>query len=667
MKYILTLIAMAITILGTAQSQKTKSYELASPTGKNKITFEMQGSAPTYSVSHGKTQVISPSDMGFELKGKEDLSRNFELVKVEKSSFDETWEQVWGEKKKIRNHYHQMVVKLRQKSGKKRQLNIEFRAYDDGVAFRYVYPKQKDKDSIFIMDEKTTFTLKEEGKAWWIPAYRENRYEYLYQKSAVSELDTVHTPLTIESNSGLKLSFHEAHLIDFASMTLVHKTGTQLKSDLVPWADGVKVRVKDSFTSSWRTLQIGEKAGDLIDSYLILNLNEPNKLGKPSYVKPYKYTGIWWGMHIGQYTFWESEKQGATTKNAIDYIDFTAKEGIHHMLIEGWNKGWTPQWYENHMHMFSFTQCADHFDLEKVVEYGNKKGVELIGYHETGSNLINYLKEIDAGFALYKKLGIHTVKIGHVGSKLNMKEWHHGQFAVNYYRYVLEKAAEYQLAVFFHEPIKDTGERRTYPNMLAREAARGQEYNAWSEGNPPSHVVILPFTRMLSGPMDYTPGVLDVEIKKGYPGKRIHGTAAQQLAMYVVFYSPIQMLADLPENYEGVPAFQFLKDVPTDWADAQVLNAEIGEYLTIVRRDQNSQDWYLGSMTNEKARDFDISLRFLEKGADYEAQIYSDAEGTDETHYPSAVSIVKKKVKSSDVLKLHLGGAGGTAIRFKRL
>ena len=400
---------------------------------------------------------------------------------------------------------------------------------------------------------------------------------------------------------------------------------------------------------------------------MILNLNEPNKLKDLSYVKPYKYFGIWWGMHIGKYTFWESEKQGATTKNAFDYIDFTAKEGFHHMLIEGWNKGWTPQWYENHMHMFSFTKTADNFDLEKVVDYGNKKGVELIGYHETGSNLINYLKEVDAGFALYQKLGIHTVKIGHVGSKLNMKEWHHGQFGVNYFRYILQKAAEYNLAVFYHEPIKDTGERRTYPNMLAREAARGQEYNAWSEGNPPSHVVILPFTRMLSGPMDYTPGVLDVEIKQGYPGKRIHGTTAQQLAMYVVFYSPIQMLADLPENYTGKPELQFLKDVPTDWDNTIVLNGEIGEYITTVRKDRNSNDWFLGSMTNEKSSDLSVSLSFLDKNVRYEAQIYADAKGTSETVNPTAVAISKKIVKSTDVLQLHLGGAGGTAIRFKKL
>lgn len=657
---------LLFTVISVFSQSKKNGYEVISPDGKNKIKFELVKSEPKYAVSHGKTQVLALSDMGFLLKDK-DLSTNFEVVKVENSSFDETWEQVWGEKHKIRNHYNQMVVKLQQKDKQKSQLEIQFRAFDDGVAFRYVYPKQATKDSIFIMDEKTTFNLKEDGKAWWIPAFGENRYEYLYKDTPVSTLDTVHTPLTIESKSGLKLSIHEANLVDFASMTLVNTTGTQLKSDLVPWADGVKVRVKDSFTSSWRTIQIGEKSGDLIDSYLILNLNDPNKLGKIDYFKPYKYLGIWWGMHIGKYTFWESEKQGATTKNALEYIDFTSKEGFHHMLIEGWNKGWTPAWYENKMHMFSFTKCADNFDIDKVVEYGNQKGVELIGYHETGSNLINYLKEIDEGFAMYKRLGIHTVKIGHVGSKLNMKEWHHGQFGVNYFRYVLKKAAEYDLAVFFHEPIKDTGERRTYPNMLAREAARGQEYNAWSEGNPPNHVTILPFTRLLSGPMDYTPGVLDVEIKQGYPGKRIHGTTAQQLALYVVFYSPIQMLADLPENYEGNPSLQFLKDVPTDWENTKVLNGEIGEYITTVRKDENSADWYLGSITNEKARDLTISLSFLDAKATYEAQVYADAEGTDETHNPESVAISKKTVKASDVLKLHLGGAGGTAIRFKKL
>ncbi|KDN56632.1 glycoside hydrolase family 97 protein [Flavobacterium seoulense] len=667
LKKLLLLPFLLTVMISNAQSKKSKSYELISPEGKNKIQFQLVNNAPKYAVNHGNIQLISPSDMGFALKGNEDLSTNFEIKKVENTTFDETWNQVWGEKKQIRNHYNQMVVQLQQISGNKRKLEIQFRAYDDGIAFRYVYPKQKTKDSIFIMDEKTTFNLKEDGKAWWIPANRENRDEYLFQEAAVSTLDTVLTPLTIESKSGLALSFHEANLIDFASMTLVNTIGNQLKSDLVPWADGVKVRVKDSFTSSWRTLQIAEKPTDLITSYLILNLNEPNKLANTNYFKPYKYFGIWWGMHIGKYTFWESNKQGATTVRAKQYIDFTAKEGFHHLLIEGWNKGWTRKWYENHMHMFSFTKSADNFDLEKVAEYAKEKGVELIGYHETGSNLINYLKEIDEGFALYKKLGIHTVKIGHVGSKLNMKEWHFGQFGVNYFRYVLEKAAQYDLAVLYHESIKDTGERRTFPNMVSREAARGQEYNAWSEGNPPSHLTIIPFTRLLSGPMDFTPGIFDVEVKQGYADRRVHGTAAQQLALYVTIYSPIQMMADLPENYEGKPALQFLKDVPTDWEDTKVLDGKIGEYITTVRKDRNSADWYLGSITNEKSRDLEVSLSFLDSNATYEAQIYADAEGTDEKHNPSAIAISKKTVKSTDVLKLQLGGAGGTAIRFKKM
>lgn len=665
-KLLLPALFLSISI-SNAQDKKVKSYELASPEGKNKIQFELVNNAPKYAVSHGKTVVITPSDMGFLLKNNEDFSSNFEVLKVEHSSFDETWTQVWGEKKMIRNHYNQMVVKLQQKSKEKRQLEIQFRAFDDGIAFRYVYPKQVSKDSIFIMDEKTTFNLKDDGKAWWIPANRENRDEYLFKDSPVSTLDTVLTPLTIESKSGLALSFHEANLVNFASMTLVNNTGTQLKSDLVPWADGVKVRVKDSFTSSWRSIQIAEKPTDLITSYLILNLNEPNKLGTINYFKPFKYFGIWWGMHIGKYSFWEGQKQGATTEHAKQYIDFTAKEGFHHLLIEGWNKGWTPAWYENHMHMFSFTKSADNFDIDKVVAYGKQNGVELIGYHETGSNLINYLKQVDEGFALYKKLGIHTVKIGHVGSKLNMKEWHFGQFGVNYFRYILEKAAQYDLAVFYHESIKDTGERRTYPNMISREAARGQEYNAWSDGNPPNHLTIIPFTRLLSGPMDFTPGIFDVEVKQGYPGKRVHGTTAQQLALYVTIYAPIQMMADLPENYEGKPALQFLKDVPTDWETTKVLNGKIGEYITTARKDRNSADWFLGSITNEKARDLEIPLSFLDAKATYEAQIYADAEGTDETHNPSAVAISKKTVKASDVLKLHLGGAGGTAIRFKKL
>lgn len=651
-------------MLGNAQEKKN-SYDLTSPGGKNSINFTLANNAPTYSVKHGATEVITPSAMGFILKDA-DLSKNFEIADVKTSTHDDTWTQVWGEKKNIRNNYNELIVKLNSKDKGKRKLEIQFRAFDDGVAFRYIYPEQGLKDSIYITNEVTTFNLKEDGKAWWIPAYQDQQMEYLFTQSPVSKLDVVHTPLTIE-NKNMVISFHEADLKDFAAMTLKHTTGTSFKSDLMPWSDGILVRAKGSFTSSWRTLQIGEKAGDLVESYLILNLNEPNKLKDVSYIHPLKYLGIWWGMHIGQYTFWESDKQGATTTRAKEYIDFTAKNGFKYLLIEGWNKGWTPDWYKNQVHVFSFTKNADNFDLEEVVKYGRSKGVEIIGYHETGSNINNYLKEIDAAFALYKKVGIHNVKIGQVGAMMNMKEWHQGQYAVRYYRYVLEKAAQYGLAVNFHEPVKDTGERRTYPNMMAREGARGMEYNAWSDGNPPSHEPTLVFTRMLSGPMDFTPGVIDVEIKKGYPGRRVHTTAAKQLALYVTLYSPIQMLADLPENYEGQPEFQFLKDVPTDWEDTKVINGAIGKYVTTARKDRNSEDWYLGSITNEDPRNLNVQLSFLDPNAKYEAQIYADAPGTDELNNPGEVTITKKTVTAKDKLVLTLPRSGGTAIRFKKI
>ncbi|GHA27928.1 alpha-glucosidase [Salinimicrobium marinum] len=654
-------------MISCGQQEETNVHELSSPDGQNKIMFELTNDSPEYSVSHGDTEIISPSEMGFVLRNNDSLSKNFEITSVEESSFDETWEQVWGEKRNIRNHYNELVVNLQEKNEKQRKLQVQFRAFDDGVAFRYVFPEQGINDSIFIMDELTTFRLKDDGKAWWIPAYHEQRYENLFEATPVSKLDTVHTPLTIESESGLAISFHEANLTDFASMTLEMTSGTELKANLVPWADGVKVRTTGSFTTPWRTIQIGEEPTDLITSYLILNLNEPNKIEDTSWIEPVKYIGIWWGMHIGKYTFWEGENHGASTKNAKEHIDYANQLEIDHLLIEGWNKGWTPSWYENALHQFSFTESTDDFDLKEVTDYAAENGVQIIGYHETGSNIDNYLKQIDSAFALYREMGIRDVKIGHVGSMLNMEEWHHGQFGVNYFRYVLEKAADYNLTVLYHEPIKDTGERRTYPNMLAREGARGIEYNAWSDGNPPDHVTILPFTRFLAGPMDFTAGILDVEVSQGYPGRRVHSTAAKQLALLVTVYSPIQMLADLPENYVDKPEFQFLKDVPMDWEDTKVLNGEIGDYITTVRKDIDSDDWYLGSITDENERDLEISLSFLDEGATYEAQMYADAEGTGYQNNPLEVKITNKEVTAEDKLTLELGASGGTAIRFKKL
>lgn len=648
--------------------QKPSSQPLTvhSPDGKNSVYFELVEGKAQYSVSRGDNILIEPSALGFTFKGQHAQLNAFTLLNSETLSFDETWEQVWGETQTIRNHYNQLNVALQEQNGLQRKLNIEFRAFNDGIAFRYIYPQQGESDLV-IMDELTEFKLAQDGTAWWIPAYQDNRYEYLTTKSAVSSLDKVHTPLTIKSDSGLYLSFHEARLVDFASMALARIEGTTLKADLIPWADGDRVKTDGAFTSPWRTLQIAETPGELITSYMILNLNDPNKLEDTSWIQPHKYLGIWWGMHIGKYTFWESPTHGATNDNAFAYIDYCKRFGIDHLLIEGWNKGWTPAWYENAMHMFSFTDEAEGFDLETVMNYAREKGVKIIGYHETGSNIINYRKQIDAGMALYQSQGIHNIKIGQVGSRLNMQEWHHGQFGVRYYREVLEKAAHYKLAVNFHEPIKDTGERRTYPNMMSREGARGMEYNAWSEGNPPSHTAIIPFTRMLSGPMDYTPGVLDVGIAQGYEGRDVHTTAAKQLALYVVIYSPIQMLADLPENYDGHPALTFLQDVPVDWADTKVLNGEIGEYITTVRKDKHSEDWYLGSLTNEEPREFEISLDFLDNAAEYEAQIYADKPGITWNTNADQIVISQQNVNATTKLNLKLAPGGGTAIRFKKL
>ncbi|MBK6282111.1 MAG: glycoside hydrolase family 97 protein [Draconibacterium sp.] len=659
------LAALAILLVNCA-TEKNKTVSVTSPDGKNTIQFEIKDGVPFYAVSHAETSVVNPSKLGFIFKDGDTFNSGFTVVDSKTSTFDETWEQVWGEKHFIQNNYNELAVTLQETKGAKRKLEIQFRAFNDGVALRYIFPEQGISDSIFIMDECTEFNLASDGNSWWIPAYRDNRYEYPYEKTKVSEIDTVHTPFTIQSDNGLYLSIHEANLVDFASMTILQSEETSLKCDLVPWSDGVKVKTKAPFKTPWRTIQIGEKPGDLITSYIILNLNEPNSMTDVSWIQPRKYLGIWWGMHISKYTFWESEKHGASTKNAKWYIDYCQKLGIDRLLIEGWNKGWTPAWYENAMHMFSFTQSTDDFNLEEVVKYGDSKGVKLIGYHETGSNLINYLAQIDSGMALYQKMGIHDIKIGQVGSRLNMKEWHHGQFGVNYYRSVLKKAAEYQLAVNFHEPIKDTGERRTYPNMMSREGARGMEYDAWSEGNPPDHTLKLVFTRMLAGPMDFTPGIFDLNEEQGFNNRSVHTTLAKQLSYYVTLYSPIQMLADLPDNYDGNPAFQFLKDVPVDWDDTKVLNGEIGEYITTVRKDRKSEDWFLGSMTNENSREFTVSLDFLGEGK-YEAQIYADAPGTTWQNEPEKVAISMVQVDKNSTLPIVLGEGGGLAVRFKKL
>jgi alpha-glucosidase len=493
------------------------------------------------------------------------------------------------------------------------------------------------------------------------------RYEYLYRNNPVNEIAKAHTPLTLESESGLFLSVHEAALTDYASMTLEPAGDHKLKCQLVPWASGVKVIGKTPFKSPWRSIQIGETPGELLESKLILNLNEPSKIEDTSWIQPGKYVGIWWGMHIGTYTWGSGPKHGATTENAKDYINFAAENGFAGVLIEGWNLGWDGDWWGNGGN-FEFTQAHPDMDYEEVCRYAAEKGVRIIGHHENGADIDNYESQMEAAFAYCQELGINAVKSGYVGRKCQ-GEWHHGQFMVRHYRKVVELAAKYGVMLDVHEPIKDTGIRRTWPNMLTREGARGQEYNAWSGdgGNPPEHETILPFTRMLSGPFDFTPGIFRLLFPELRERNRVNTTLAKQLALYVVLYSPMQMAADLPENYANKPHFQFIRDVPCDWSQTQVLNGEIGEYVTIARKDRASEDWFLGAVSDENAREFSIPLDFLDPEIRYMVTMYQDGPEAHWKDNPYDIRIAVRVLNSGNTLKLKLAAGGGFAARFHPL
>ena len=661
-KHFFFLSILTISLLSACNKRVSQLF-INSPDASTSIHFDIVEGKAFYSVSRNGTAVIKPSKLGLNLKNSPGLDDNFKIGHYEISSFDQEWEQPWGEKHIIRNHYNELKVELVQNDTLNRRLNLVFRAFDDGIGFRYEIPSQSYLDSFVIMSEETEFSLAFNGEAWWIPAYKNNRYEYLYTKSKVSELGVVHTPLTIEAENGLFLSIHEAALVDYSSMTLAKTDSTKLTCDLVPWSNGDKVRTKTPLKTPWRTIEIADKPGNLITSYLTLNLNESNKIGDVSYIKPGKYLGIWWGLHIGEKTWASGEKHGATTENVLKYIDFAEKYGFCGVLVEGWNENWDGQLSGSKM---NFTQPYPDFDINRITDYAKSKGIKLIGHNETFANVENYAQQMDSAYHFYKKHGVDIIKSGYVGSRLNHKEWHHGQFGVGFYHKALVKAAQNKIGIIAHEPIKDTGERRTYPNMLSREGARGQEYNAWDKngGNPPCHTAILPFTRLLCSPMDFTPGVFDIMIKQR-PGNRVNTTLAKQLALYVTIYSPFQMACDLPENYEAnLPAFQFICDVVTDWEDTKVLNAEIGEYLTIVRKDRNSDEWFLGSITNEKEREFKIPLDFLAKDKEYIAQIYADGDEADWKTNPTAIKILEKRVNSNSILNIELAKGGGQAVRF---
>jgi len=642
---------------------------LDSPSGTLQLIFELKDGIPTYRLNKGASFVILSSELGMILEN-EDLTQNFEIIGYGKKDSSSTWTQPWGEVKEIEDNHLELAVYLKHKSGKR--MNIVFRLYDDGLGFRYEWPEQEGLGEFVIMNEQTQFTLADNHDAWWLQAYIPNRYEHLNIASKASEIDTAATPLTMKTKEGLYLSFHEAALTDYSSMSLINRGENRLEATLFPWMDGTnhKVRAKTPFVSPWRTIKINEDLDGLVNNYIELNLNEPSKIEDTSWIKPGKYVGIWWDMHLNTKTWSSGERHGATTEYTKEFIDFASEHGFNGVLVEGWNIGWDGNWIEN-SDQFKFMESYPDYDLEEVVKYAQSKGTNIIMHNETSTGIDNYEAQIDEAFEYYAKLGINTIKSGYVGDMIANGQWHHGQYMVRHYRKVVEKAAEHGIMMDVHEPIKDTGIRRTWPNMMTREGARGQEYNAWSGdgGNPPNHIPTIVFTRMLSGPFDYTPGILDLFLndnEEGRPNNRVRSTLAGELALYVVVYSPLHMASDLIKNYEKFPVpFQFIKDVPTDWEYTKVLAGEIGKHVTIVRKDRNSDDWYLGAVTDEHAREYVVDLSFLDNNKEYEAIIYTDGPAADYEVRPQLLLKYGQIVNSVSTLKITMARGGGMAVRFK--
>ncbi|WP_134141861.1 glycoside hydrolase family 97 protein [Flavobacterium sp. S87F.05.LMB.W.Kidney.N] len=666
-KYRYCLMAMASMLIFACSTKKT--YKISSPEKISELTFELTPSGqPQYSFSSNGKSVIEPSLLGFEFQGLPKMTEGFEVVSTEEKSADETWEQPWGEFKKVRDHHNELIVHLKESKGEERLVDIIFRVFDDGVGFRYEFPKQPHLGKVKISNEITQFTFKDNNEVWWIPVHRENSYyESEYRKTLMSKTDTINTPATFETKDKLYVAIHEANLTDFASMTLLKTTDKQYKSDLVPWADGVKVYAETPFKTPWRTIVVGKNPGEVATSTIMLNLNEPSKIEDLSWITPSKYIGIWWGMHLEKYTWGQGAKHGATTKNTKEYIDFAAKNGFDGVLVEGWNEGWDGDWTADGS-AFSFVKAYPDFNLEEITKYAAMKNVRLIGHHETAGATKNYESQLEDAFKLYQKMGVNSVKTGYVNKFLDKKEWHDSQYGARHYRKVIETAAKYHIMIDNHEPMKGTGLQRTYPNFMSQEGGRGQEYNAWSVdgGNTPEHLTTLPFTRMLSGPFDYTPGNFNFDYKTP-SGAKVQTTLANQLALYVIIFSPLQMASDLPENYEGKPEFQFVKDVPCTWSDTKVLDSKIGEYATIARKDWDEKNWYLGSITNRNARDLKVALSFLDKDKEYEAEIYADGPGANYKTNPYPVTISKQKVNNKTVLNIKLAAGGGTAVKFTPL
>ncbi|VBB43772.1 Glucan 1,4-alpha-glucosidase SusB [uncultured Paludibacter sp.] len=682
------------------------ALDLNSPNGNFTLKFWTNDKGePLYSLHYKGNEIVKPSKMGFILNTKPDLLSGFTVKNSSTITFDETWKPVWGEVNQIRNNYNELLVELEQ-TEVPRTMKIRFRLFDDGLGFRYEFDKQPNLGYFRITDECTQFAMTGDHKIFWIPGDYDTN-EYYYSTTKLSEVDAsktdgngigthgyfaknaVQTPTIMKSDDGLYISIFEAALLDYSAMNLlIDQKNLVMTSSLVPDAYGTKAYIQTPQNTPWRTIIVSDKATDILASKIILNLNEPCKIEDTSFIKPQKFVGIWWGMHVPDHWTWNyadepniklkdtdwnalkpNGRHGATTEHVKQYIDFAAANGIQSVLVEGWNVGWEDwagNWKEE---VFDFVTPYPDFDVKELSEYAKSKGVKLIMHHETSASATNYERRIDKAIEFMKKYGYDAVKTGYVGWIIPRGEKHDGQWMVNHYQRVIEKMAENRLMIDEHEPVRPTGQCRTYPNLLACEAARGNEFNAWSAGNPPEHETILPFTRLKGGPMDYTPGIFEIKMdhyQKGNP-YQVHTTLAKQLALYVTMYSPLQMAADLIENYENrMDAFQFIKDVTVDWDDTKYLEAEPGDYITVARKAKGTQDWFIGAITDENARIATIDFDYLDPKTPYIATIYEDAPNADWKNNPMAYNIRKVVITNKTVLKQKLAPGGGCAISVKK-
>ena len=646
---------------------------------------------PMYELTYKNKAVLLPSSMGFELKQTMNdialpaLKDNLVIVSSSQSSSDTKWKPVWGDVKEIRDNYNQLSVSLSQKGDKAISFNIIFKVFDDGLGFRFEFPQQKNLGHFIVKEENTQFHLAGDHKAFWIPGDFDSN-EFNPNVTSLSEVnaedpkyaaniyahqffdkDAVQTPLMLKSKDGLYINIHEAALVNYPAMNLlINKKDFTLTSVLVPDALGNKAYLQAPAKTPWRTILVSDKATDMLASHTILNLNDPSVIKDPSWIKPTKYVGVWWEMHVGK-SSWDSAsgKHGATTANVKRYIDFAAKNGLDAVLVEGWNAGWEDWFGQYKENVFDFVTPYGDFDVKGLQQYAAAKKVKLIMHHETSASVTNYERQMDTAYRFMKKFGYDAVKTGYVGHIIPRGEHHDGQWMVNHYLRVAKKTADYKIMLDAHEPVRPTGLCRTYPNWLACEAARGMEFNAWSEGNRPEHDVILPFTRFMGGPMDYTPGIFQLDLNYWDKNKKetIHTTLAKQLALYVTICSPLQMAADLPESYEKkMDAFQFIKDVAVDWDDSKYLEAEPGDYITVARKAKGKDSWFLGSITDENARTTTVDLSFLDAGKKYTATIYADADDASYDKNPAAYKITKQVVDNKTTLTLKLATSGGCAI-----